>query len=56
VFDDGNDFIFWQAGAEKDRSAMFGEALFALFALQKSGVVLTVRVFNSDIFSAANAE
>ena len=56
MFDDGHNFIFRQSGVEKDRAAMFGEALFAHGALQKSGVVLTVGVFNSDIFSVSNAE
>jgi len=56
VFDDGHNFIFGQAGVEKDRSAMFGKTLFAYFALQESGVVLTVGIFNADIFSVANAE
>jgi len=56
VFDDGNDFILGQSGVEKDRAAMFGKALFAHFALQEPGVVSTIGVFNSDIFSVANAE
>jgi len=56
VFDDGHDFIFGQSGVEKDRSAVFGKALFAHFALQESGVVSTVGVFHADIFSVANAE
>ena len=55
MFDDGNDFILGQAGVEKDRSAMFGKPLFAHFALQESSVVSTIGVFNSDIFSGANA-
>jgi len=56
VFDDGHDFIFGKSGVEKNRSAMFGKALFAHFALQEAGVVLTVGVFNADIFSVSNAE
>ena len=35
---------------------MFGKALFAHCALQEAGVILTVGVFNADIFSVSNAE
>ena len=56
MFDNGNDFVFGESRVEKNRSTVFGEALFAHFTLQESSVVSTVGVFHADIFSVSNAE
>jgi len=56
VFDDGNDFCFWQACVEQDGASPFGKAFVASAAPQQSGVVGTVGIANADIFRAANTE
>ena len=55
VFDNGNDFIFGQAGIEKDCSTMLGKALFAHFALQEADIIWPVCITDANTFFTSNA-
>jgi len=55
VFDDGNDGIFGQSGAEKNGALVFGKTFFANPALEQAGVIFAIGVANKDIVASSDA-
>jgi hypothetical protein len=55
VFHNGHYFFFGQSRVKEDCPAVLGKAFFAHFALEQSGGIFAVGVFDTDIFFASNA-
>jgi len=55
VFVDGDDGFVGESGVEKDGSLAFGKGLFAMGAIEQSGVFYAICGANADISYATNA-